>query len=374
MHLRLFLGVLALVLVAVAPLPIHAASKTITASHTYVMGDSDSKEQARALCYLTAKRKVLDEAGVFIESSAEITNFKLTKDQINSYSAAILSVKVVKEGFGFANGVNTLTLTVKADVDMTAVKKRLAEVVANKELQTKVDAQQQQIRKMERQIQALNEKLGVVPAASNDQIRNERNTDLVAYYRLGAERGEAAAQFNLALLYFRGEKVQADVPRAIEWLRKSANQGYAEAQLHLGIAYSEGKGVLPDHAQAVTWYRKAAEQGDAMAQLVLGGAYYDGIGVPQDYTQFLYWYRKAAEQGYAAAQTALGLTYAEGKGVPQDYVEAYKWVTLGAMTGDRWAVEKRDEVAQKLSPSQLAKGQRLAREWQGAFDKRQGEK
>lgn len=61
-----------------------AEVQTITASHTYVVGDNDSKNDARQLCFLQAKRKVLEKAGLFIESSLEAQNFQLTKDQITS--------------------------------------------------------------------------------------------------------------------------------------------------------------------------------------------------------------------------------------------------------------------------------------------------
>ena len=45
-------------------------------------------------------------AGSFIQSSTEVKNFDLTRDQITSYSAAVLSVEIVKEDYGFANGHN----------------------------------------------------------------------------------------------------------------------------------------------------------------------------------------------------------------------------------------------------------------------------
>ena len=94
-------------------LPVDAATQTITATHTYVMGDNDSRNDARRLCFLEAKRKVLEQAGTFIQSSSEVKNFELTKDQITSYSAAILSVETIQESYDSRNGQNTLTLTVK---------------------------------------------------------------------------------------------------------------------------------------------------------------------------------------------------------------------------------------------------------------------
>src|SRR5690348_6801244 len=114
---------------------IEAEIQAITATHTYVMGDNDSRNDARQLCFLEAKRKVLEQAGSLIQSSSEVKNFELTKDQISSYSAAVLSVEIIKEEFGFSNGHNSLTLTVKSDVDIADVRKRLAAIIADKSLQ-----------------------------------------------------------------------------------------------------------------------------------------------------------------------------------------------------------------------------------------------
>lgn len=312
-----------------------AQVQTITATHTYVMGDSDSKEQARSLCYLTAKRKVLDKAGVFIESSSEVKNFQLSKDQINSYSAAIVSVEIVKEEFGFANGVNTLTLTVNAKIDMADVKKRLTGIVADKSVQAKVDIQQQQIRQLEQQLQALNQKLGGVSASEKEEVRKDLDMELVAYYRLDAERGEV------------------------------------EAQRYLGWAYLFGKGVPRDYKEAVYWYRKAADQGDADAQNSLGFIYYrGGDGVLRDYRKAAFWYRKAAEQGLGWAQSNLGLLYVLGHGVPKDFVQAYKWQYLAYLGGFEGQSEP-SVLAENMSPTQLDEAKHLVREWMEAFEKQQ---
>jgi len=158
----------------VLPTVVSAEVKTITATHTYIMGDNDSRNDARQLCFLEAKRKVLEKAGTFIQTSTEVRNFQLTKDQISSYSAAVLSVEITKEDFGFSNGHNTLTLTVKADVDVADVQKRLAAIVADKSLQERITAQQQQIQKLEQQVQTLNSRLSVAPVHSFGELRKER--------------------------------------------------------------------------------------------------------------------------------------------------------------------------------------------------------
>ena len=351
-----------------------AEVQTITATHTYAMGDRDSKEDARVLCYMNAKRKVLEQAGVLIESASEVKNFDLTKDQITSYSAAILSIEVVKEAFDLHNGTHSLTLTVKDDVDFEEVRKRLAAIVADKGLQARVDAQDQKIRQLEEKVQTLNLKLGGISPNAQEEVRKDRDIQMAAYYILCAERGEAKAQHYLGAMYAVGKGVPKDYAQAAVWHRKAAEQGLAEAQYALGLMYAEGKGVPQNSTQAVTWFRKAAEQGDARAQFTLGWMHVEGKGVPQDYAQAVVWYRKGAEQGFAKAQGNLGVMYRFGAGVPQDYVQAHKWLNLSVSRGNGNAIEERSTVEKEMSAAQLAEAQRLAREWTESFEKQRAGK
>ena len=118
-----------------------------------------------------------------------------------------------------------------------------------------------------------------------------------------------------------------------------------------------------DDAEAVKWYRLAAEQGHAGAQYDLGLIYDNGEGVVQDQDAALKWYRMAADQGHAWAQSNLGIKYAEGQGVPQDYVRAYMWWNLAAAKGDAGALTNRGTIAKEMTPAQIAKAEKLAREW-----------
>ncbi len=70
--------------------------------------------------------------------------------------------------------------------------------------------------------------------------------------------------------------------------------------------------------------------------------------------------------------------YAAGRGVPEDHVEALKWRSLAASraTDDRqkenYAVS-RDALAERMSSAEIDQAQRLAKEWQAAFEQRQAE-
>ncbi|MBK9013838.1 MAG: sel1 repeat family protein [Saprospiraceae bacterium] len=82
---------------------------------------------------------------------------------------------------------------------------------------------------------------------------------------MAAERGSAAAQSNLGILYLQ----KKDYDQSIKMLEKAANQGHAEAQANLGTIYKLGLGVRQDFAIAIKWYTKAAQQGFTPAQKIL---------------------------------------------------------------------------------------------------------
>jgi TPR repeat protein len=152
----------------------------------------------------------------------------------------------------------------------------------------------------------------------------------VALFRLGAEAGNARAQYDLAIAYLRGQGVQQDDTKAAHWLSLSANHGYAPAQTDLAAACLTGNGVAQDPAAAVRWLRLAVDQGYERAFANLGWFYENGLGVKIDKV----------------------LAYAL-------YATASRDAKLAAA-----ATQNRDGVARTLNPAQLAAAQTLARDLQ----------
>ena len=76
-----------------------------------------------------------------------------------------------------------------------------------------------------------------------------------------AEQGNADAQYNLGLMYVRGDGVTKDPKKGIQWYRLAAKQGRAEAQNNLAFMYAEGEGVTQDFIRAHMWWSIAASQG-----------------------------------------------------------------------------------------------------------------
>ena len=105
-----------------------------------------------------------------------------------------------------------------------------------------------------------------------------------------------------------------------------------------------------------------AEKGDAAAQNNLGTMYRKGKGVLEDYKEAVKWYRKAAEQGHDVAQNNLGVMYGFGVGVLQDYVSSYAWANIAGANGADVKKFKSEILEKKMTPEQIAEGQKLTKE------------
>lgn len=199
----------------------------------------------------------------------------------------------------------------------------------------------------------------------------ENYSEALKWYHKAAEQGNSDAQAILNVHYDDYHEVKG-IAEKLNWYRRTAEKGNAEAQHSFGQYYDiVGSRV---NNEAAKWYRKAAEQGFSDAQYQLGNCYADGKGVVKNEADAVKWYRKAAEQGNSFAQYSLGHCYANGIGIVKNEVLAYQWLLLDAWKSS--VLTKNNILAmveQKLTPEQRAEGQRLATEWQAAFEKRKQE-
>jgi TPR repeat protein len=86
-------------------------------------------------------------------------------------------------------------------------------------------------------------------------------------FRPLAEKGNALAQYNVALMHRMGLGVTKDQKEAKKWSRLAAKQGNADAQVMLGSIYAKADGgESADVSRAYMWYEVAAEQGNAEAK------------------------------------------------------------------------------------------------------------
>ena len=137
-----------------------------------------------------------------------------------------------------------------------------------------------------------------------------------------AGKGDVKTQYELALMYYKGQEVEKNIKESIYWFEQAANQGDTDAQYNLGLIYHNGEVVAQDYIKADYWYGKAckkglfkacnkvgviefeysmklAEQGDPEAQCRVGDYCYSGTIIEKDLRKALYWFKKSCDNGYA---------------------------------------------------------------------------
>jgi hypothetical protein len=154
--------------------------------------------------------------------------------------------------------------------------------------------------------------------------------------RKAAEQGHAYAQANLSFRCYAAN----NFPEAFAWCQRAAHSKLAWAQYNLGLMYRKGEGVPQNDTEAARWYRLAAAQNFPEAQQKLAELYYFGQGVPLSYAQAASWYSKAANQGNAEAQFQLGHLYAVGQGVEHDYTQSRHWIREAALQDHEQALRE----------------------------------
>jgi hypothetical protein len=134
---------------------------------------------------------------------------------------------------------------------------------------------------------------------------------------------------------------QQGYAEAAQWLRMAVATGDANAQYNLGVLYMKGnEDVRQDYVESAKWFLLAAEQGYDQAPYNLGVFYAVGLGVKQDNSKSAKWFRLAAEKGHPKAQYNLGVIYKQGQGLRNDQAIAKEWFLKACENGDQDGCEE----------------------------------
>ncbi len=165
------------------------------------------------------------------------------------------------------------------------------------------------------------------------------------------------------LILMMGTDAKGDSFTAIN---ERARKGDAKAQYQLGVIYEKGEDQEQNFYKAVRWHRKAAKQGHAKAQAHLGELLAIGQGVGEvNYKEAIKWMQMAADQGQGMAQIFLATIYSEGAGIsiPKNYVKGYMWLNIADASGEN--VNNRDitNLKKKMTAAQIAESERNIKSW-----------
>ena len=165
--------------------------------------------------------------------------------------------------------------------------------------------------------------------------RSEREYAEVYSYLVGeARRGNAEAEYNLGMMYARGQGVPKNYEAAFSWFQKAHEKGHPGATFFMGKMFANGIGVEKDPHKAERMFQKCSS--DPRAQYEIGLLYFKE-DMPRDLDMSARWMLRAAREGNTEAQFVMGQFYKSGAGVPANIKEAVDWLTSAAINGHRGA-------------------------------------
>ena len=146
----------------------HAEVKVVEADSTYIMGDNDSKVDARRIAMQEAKRKALELAGTYVASMTEVKNYQLTKDEIKTYTAGVMATEVVSEQMRGTTEHPEIYIKARCTIDTAILMTLIERYQDNEDLKEQIES----------------------AARENDDLRKERDA---LVQQLAAEKDKAKA-------------------------------------------------------------------------------------------------------------------------------------------------------------------------------------
>lgn len=83
--------------------------------------------------------------------------------------------------------------------------------------------------------------------------KNGETPAATAIWKRWAERGNADAAYNLAVIHQHGDGIARDFVKALHWYRQAARLGDRISEYQIGLMYLNGEGVAADPEEAHRW-------------------------------------------------------------------------------------------------------------------------
>jgi len=140
-HMKIVLNItICIALIWLMPAPINAAIKIIEADSSYVMGDNDSKIDARRIAIQEAKRKALEMAGTYLESLTEVKDMALSKDEVKAYTAGVVETEIVSEEMRGTAKNPEIFVKARCKIDTDVLVDQINNLRKNEELKEQLSA------------------------------------------------------------------------------------------------------------------------------------------------------------------------------------------------------------------------------------------
>jgi hypothetical protein len=165
----------------------------------YVMGDSDTKVEARKIAFDQAKRLAIEKIGTYLESTTEIQNGQLSKDEITTYTSAIVKAVMQSENVRLLDDrAMVISLTIKASVDIGELNNKIIEIGNHMDQKKRLISLQDENVKLAKELELVSAQLKNREASEISNLRKQRE---VLFDKLDKNQNTLTLAFERGTLY-----------------------------------------------------------------------------------------------------------------------------------------------------------------------------
>ena len=228
--------------------------------YSYVAGEADSKLSCRIIALEQVKRLLLEELGTYLISNTIVSDSRLTKDEIVTYTAGVVVTVILEERWD--GQTYFLKAKIKADADDVA--KSIAFIRHDQEKTSELEKLRKQANESLREIERLKQQLALVQQPSAQQTTTEGNSRAIRHSYEKAIRELSAREFlEQGVAYRNNHQYEQSITAfkhagqlAPDWARPHLGRGAALLRLkqykRAREAFAQARAVEPDNAVALS--------------------------------------------------------------------------------------------------------------------------
>ena len=140
---------------------------TIRSQGVAFLGSGIAEDDAKVIAINDAKRKALEQAGMYLESHTSAINHMLVKDEIITVSGSILITDILSEARKLIDNMFAVEIKIETTIDLNVLNERITYIHKNKELEEQLRLERERNQILTEQIQYMKTHAS---SARNDEV------------------------------------------------------------------------------------------------------------------------------------------------------------------------------------------------------------
>jgi tetratricopeptide (TPR) repeat protein len=227
--------------------PAGAVIKVIEADSTYVLGDNDSKVDARRIATQEAQRKALEMSGTFLASITQVKEYNLTKDEVTAYTAGVVQTEIVVDESRGTVAHPQHYIKARCTVDTDVMLKQIDRYRENQELREQVEIAAREREALRKERDALQQQLAADKDKTKADETRKKLDSVLTREESNDDTARAWVKLSPRVDFYGGKESRQELPQAeldvaAKALRNAVqvDPGNVRARILLASVYQQG--------------------------------------------------------------------------------------------------------------------------------------